>query len=109
MKTGGYRRSMTEWKHRNGKIIFNWACRTYGIPKPKLRLHFTGSNKKKIERPNGMTTKMEEELAQHVIIWNPVFLLTILKNESLSFNLLNNISYFIACTGKRNSCQKLVL
>lgn len=55
-------------KHRYGEIGFNEACRRFNIPKPTLRRHLKGLNKRqKFGRPNDMSAEMEEMLAQHLI------------------------------------------
>lgn len=54
-------------KHRNGEIGFNEACRRFNIPKPTLRRHLKGLNKRtKFGKPNDMPPDMEQILAQHL-------------------------------------------
>lgn len=47
-------------KHRDGKIVFNGACRLYSISKPTFRRHLRGLNKtNKFGKPNDMTREMK--------------------------------------------------
>ena len=55
-------------KLHSDDIGFNEAHRQYKIPKPTLRRHLRGFNKKiKFGRPKDLTENMEKELVKHVL------------------------------------------
>ena len=55
-------------KLHSDDIGFNEAHRQYKIPKPTLRRHLRGLNKKiKFGRPKDLTENMEKELVKHVL------------------------------------------
>lgn len=76
-------------KHRNGEIGFNEACRRFNIPKPTLRRHLKGLNKKtKFGRPTDMSPDTEEILVQHLMNLESCFFgLTTTEFRRLAFEL----------------------
>ena len=76
-------------KLRSDDIGFNEAHRQYKIPKPTLRRHLRGFNKKiKFGRPKDLTENMEKELVKHVLTLESCFFgLTATDLRKLAFQL----------------------
>lgn len=93
--------------HRNGEIGFNEACRRFNIPKPTLRRHLKGLNKRtKFGRPNDMSPDMEDILAQHLMNLESCFFGLPLNLEKLPSSLLNNFNYLIVLIRRRKQQAK---
>ena len=79
---------------KNGDQGLNETCRVFGIPKPTLKRHLLSNNKfangvkKSVGRQCTLTTDIERELAEHVLLLqNHLFGITRTDVMSLAFQL----------------------